>query len=53
MSTKPVVVWTTWEASFVLTGPGGITVDTGLGRVDDAGPTLDYPVQEREAVVIG
>jgi hypothetical protein len=47
-----ITLTVTWEASFTLTGFGQ-TIVTPLGAVDLAGPTLAYPVQEREAVIVG
>lgn len=48
----PITLTIRWEAVFTLSG-FGLTFTAPLGGIDLAGPALAYPVQEREAVVVG
>lgn len=50
--TRDIVVTVTWAADFTLAGHG-LTLQSGLGSLDLPGEPLPYPLEEREAVVIG
>jgi hypothetical protein len=50
--TCPVTTTVTWTGTYTVTLPDNTTRTIDLGTRDFTGPPLDYPVDERQAVII-